>query len=104
MSDGPGHVASVTQLEELPADRRLSAGSVIHKILLQSSPAWRSAAGGDTGVGYLPIALCVSQGFTTEQTKVISTCIGQALKMIGLNGAPRAELSVKLANPFYYIP
>jgi Putative beta-barrel porin-2, OmpL-like. bbp2 len=37
---------------------------------------YQCAAGGDSGVGYLPTSLGATQGFTTGQAQAISSCIG----------------------------
>jgi hypothetical protein len=39
---------------------------------------YQCAAGGDSGVGYLPTALGASLGFTTGQAQAISNCVGMA--------------------------
>ena len=44
------------------------------------SPAdYQCAAGGDSGVGYIPTALGATQGFTTGQSQAIASCIGLGL-------------------------
>ena len=40
---------------------------------------YQCAAGGDSGVGYVPTALGATQGYTTGQAQAIASCIGQGL-------------------------
>jgi hypothetical protein len=44
---------------------------------------YQCAAGGDSGVGYIPTPAGIALGYTTGQAQAISSCIGQALN----NGA-----------------